>query len=104
MKLYSDWFRVGPRASGRTTAIAEACIKINATMLCATQRDAYRITKEYGIKAVSIQYQPSVGLRGPFLADHFAISAMLHDYENEIHNLKRENRKLKENAVRNNNE
>jgi len=80
MNRYSSWFDVGPLGCGRTTAIAKACKSINATMLCATSNHAKEVANEHGIKTASIQ-NVDHGYRGPFLADHYAIQSITHDYE-----------------------
>ena len=89
MNRYSTWFVIGPRGCGRTTALVTACNEINATMLCASHDHARRVAAEHGIPTHSIQGQGQ-GLRGPFLADHFTVETICHQYEDEISRLSSE--------------
>lgn len=34
MKTFAEWFRVGPRGAGRTTALVKAAKSIGATFVC----------------------------------------------------------------------
>ena len=92
MNRYSEWFLVGPRGSGRTHALAEACRFIDATMICANHQHAASVRSLHDIPTISIESSPDrlKGLRGPFLADHFTMLHITTKYEVEIQNLSQE--------------
>lgn len=60
------------RGCGKTTALAEACKKIGATMLCINQQQAKDIALKFGIKT-AVTNSELRGVSGPFLYDHYAV-------------------------------
>jgi hypothetical protein len=69
------------RRVGKTTAMVEACKKINATLVCFNQAQAKTIAQEYGIRTYSAQ-RDTDGLRGtddPVLFDPEAVVAIEDD-------------------------
>jgi hypothetical protein len=67
-------------------ATAVACRALGATMICANHRHAQEVKLEHGISTVSIDAE-CMGLKGPFLADHFALQRITHEYETRIRQL-----------------
>ena len=78
------WLMCGPRGSGRTTVIAEACRSIDATMLCFSRQEADRIHRQHGIKTVDINMRGEGMAQGPFLADHKTMEEICHNYESQL--------------------
>lgn len=72
---------IGPRQSGRTTAICQAAKALDATVVCADQSQAEYVRKTHGVKAVSVDRKTAwQGSIGPFLFDHHAVERLVHDY------------------------
>lgn len=67
---------VGPRGSGRTTALANAAKSIGATLVAADDQSARFIAEEHGVKAVAVE-RMSAGCFGPFVFDHHTVYVVL---------------------------
>lgn len=84
------WARI-PRASGRTLAMIEAAKKIEAYLVVRDGREVERITRDYGVKAVSVNSDLTIrGTSRPVLFDPDAVSLICANYESEIAWLKQE--------------
>jgi hypothetical protein len=83
--------------TGKTTAICEAALKIGATVVTGTEREARRITKEFGVEAISVrQWHLTHGVDKPFLFDTYGVAEMASDYEIAYESEKRKREQLEE--------
>jgi hypothetical protein len=88
--------------TGKTTAICEAARKIGAIVVTGSEKEAKRITKEFGVTAMSIHHwQLTQGLDMPFLFDTYGVTEMAADFETayEIEKRKREQLEEKLNMI-----
>jgi hypothetical protein len=72
MNYQLESMAMGPRGSGRTTALAAAAKSIGATLVCNDFYSSKWIAKEHGVKTISRQ-ELSGGSTGPFIWDHHAL-------------------------------
>lgn len=80
---YSTLLSIGPCGSGRTYRVAKACKRINGTLVCSSDREAYQLSKKFGVKTCSLS-ESQVGRSGPFLVDHNAMLQICLEYESHI--------------------
>ena len=69
---------IGPRQSGRTTAICRAAKEANGIVVCASQEQADAIADRHGVK--TIVPSKARGMTGPFFWDHYAVERIIADY------------------------
>jgi len=78
-----SWLTNHAKASGKTTALVAAAKAINGILVCFNQREADRVTREHGIRTMSMQ-SIGRGLREPFLFEPEAVGCLYSDYESEL--------------------
>jgi chromosome segregation ATPase len=77
---------IDPRGSGRTTALAIAAKSINATLVCADEKQSRSVAKELGVKTVTLNNNVA-GTKGPYIVDHFAVEVALFRAADQVSNL-----------------
>lgn len=94
MNRWAELAALGPRRTGRTTAICEAAKKIGATVLAANYQHK-KYLEQFGVNAIPVDNEEAIEcVAGPILFDHYTLERVFAEYEKEISGLVQENRKL----------
>lgn len=71
---YISGMQYSQRRFGKTTAAVELVRKVDGVLLCATADEAARVSREHGVRAVSIQLYDPRGRQDPIVVDQDAFA------------------------------
>ena len=83
------------RQQGKTKAMAGACARIGAILICHNQEEAQRVVREYGIKAIS-QSVDIIGTTGPYLVDPHLVGEYAYEMRRSLQEKNEEIKRITE--------